>query len=300
MNNIIVTGGAGFIGSNLVDKLLERGYLVTIIDNLSSGKTENIDRRAIHINLDIALCNMEILIDIFKNHEFVFHLAAKTSVQESIEHPALYNDVNVKGTLNVLEASRLSGTIKRVIFSSSSAIYGNNTTMPLKEEFNPSPISPYAMNKLIGEQYCKLYSQLYNLDTVCLRYFNVYGHRQPINNSAYCNVIEKFKTLTKENRKLTINNDGEQTRDFVHVRDVVNANMMVMEYPHNLNGSCFNVGTGVGTSVNLIASYFDNEVNYNPIPVNEPISSMSSFELINSIVGWHPSVVLSKEIIQQI
>jgi UDP-glucose 4-epimerase len=300
MKNIIVTGGAGFIGSNLVDKLIERGYNVTILDNLSTGKQENINKKSKLINLDIANCGIDVLISEFKSNEYIFHLAAKTSVQESIELPYLYNNVNVNGTLNILEAARESKTIKKVIFSSSSAIYGNNSTMPLVENLIPSPISPYSLNKIIGEQYCKLYSEMYNLDTVCLRYFNVFGFRQPINNSSYCNVIGKFISQTKGNKKLMINNDGEQTRDFVHIEDVANANIMAMEFPNNLNGECFNVGTGIGTSVNQIASYFENEKLFNPIQVIEPKWSVSSYEKIKSIIGWVPTIRLSKEVIIKI
>jgi UDP-glucose 4-epimerase len=172
MEKIIVTGGAGFIGSHIVDLLVERGYEVHIIDNLCSGKKENVNTKAILHNIDIK--DFEKLLPLFKNTKYVFHEAAIPQVQFSIENPIETNNVNVNGLLNILEASR-KNNVKKLIFASSSAIYGDQTDMPLIENMFANPISPYGAQKYIGEIYCNLYSEIYNLETVCLRYFNVYG-----------------------------------------------------------------------------------------------------------------------------
>ena len=230
MRRAIVTGGAGFIGSHLVDQLITRGIEVTILDNLSTGKKENINPKATFIECDISTVSYTDLTFYVNGVDTIFHLAAKTAVQESIESPVLYNDINVKATLKLLEAAAAM-KVKRFIFSSSSSVYGN-AEIPTNERHALNPISPYALNKLIGEQYCKLYSEIYNLDTVCLRYFNVYGNRMN-NEGGYKLVFPIFKEQISRNESLTINNDGEQRRDFIHVDDVVQANILAAM--HNLS-----------------------------------------------------------------
>ena len=195
MKKVIVTGGAGFIGSTLVDKLVDEGVEVIILDDLSTGKKENINNKAKFIKCDISLEK-----PMFVGVDTIFHLAAKTAVQESIENPKIYNDVNVVGTLNMLDMAKKCG-IKKFVFSSSSSVYGNTTT-PTKESNTINPLSPYALNKLIGEYYCKLYATIYNIDTVCLRYFNAYGHRMN-NEGGYKLVLPIFKEKHLNNKPLT-------------------------------------------------------------------------------------------------
>ena len=270
MQKTIVTGGAGFIGSHLVDKLIEQGVEVTVLDNLSTGKKQNINPKAEFIDCDIFKDTYGDLIFLLNGADTVFHLAAKTTVQESIEKPSLYNNINVVGTLNLLEAAAAM-KVKRFIFSSSSSVYGN-AKVPTSEDHPLNPISPYALNKLIGEQYCKLYSDIYNLDTVCLRYFNVYGDR--MNNEGYKLVFPIFKEQILDNKPLTINNDGEQRRDFIHVDDIVRANILVAKHKNNFNGDIYNVGNGKSYSINEIADMFGGKKQYGN-KVIEPFETLA-------------------------
>ena len=270
MQKAIVTGGAGFIGSHLVDKLIEQGVEVTILDNLSTGKKQNINPKAEFIDCDIFKDTYGDLIFLLNGADTVFHLAAKTTVQESIEKPSLYNNINVVGTLNLLEAAAAM-KVKRFIFSSSSSVYGN-AKVHTSEDHPLNPISPYALNKLIGEQYCKLYSEIYNIDTVCLRYFNVYGDR--MNNEGYKLVFPIFKEQILDNKPLTINNDGEQRRDFIHVDDIVRANILVAKHKNNFNGDIYNVGNGKSYSINEIADMFGGKKQYGN-KVIEPFETLA-------------------------
>ncbi len=270
MQKAIVTGGAGFIGSHLVDKLIEQGVEVTILDNLSTGKKQNINPKAEFIDCDIFKDTYGDLIFLLNGADTVFHLAAKTTVQESIEKPSLYNNINVVGTLNLLEAAAAM-KVKRFIFSSSSSVYGN-AKVPTSEDHSLNPISPYALNKLIGEQYCKLYSEIYNIDTVCLRYFNVYGDR--MNNEGYKLVFPIFKEQILNNKPLTINNDGKQRRDFIHVDDVVRANILVAKHKNNFNGDIYNVGNGKSYSINEVADMFGGKKQYGN-KVIEPFETLA-------------------------
>ena len=270
MQKAIVTGGAGFIGSHLVDKLIEQDIEVTILDNLSTGKKQNINSKAEFIDCDIFKDTYGDLIFLLNGADTVFHLAAKTTVQESIEKPSLYNNINVVGTLNLLEAAAAM-KVKRFIFSSSSSVYGN-AKVPTSEDHPLNPISPYALNKLIGEQYCKLYSEIYNIDTVCLRYFNVYGDR--MNNEGYKLVFPIFKEQILDNKPLTINNDGEQRRDFIHVDDIVRANILVAKHKSNFKGDIYNVGNGKSYSINEIADMFGGKKQYGN-KVIEPFETLA-------------------------
>ncbi|HDY72835.1 MAG TPA: NAD-dependent epimerase/dehydratase family protein [bacterium] len=226
MAKILISGGAGFIGSHLVDAMIEKGHEVFVIDNLSTGKKENINPKAKFFNLDLR--NFEKIKPVFKGVDFVFHLAALARVPLSVVKPRETNEINVTATLNALVAAK-DAKVKRFIYSSSSSAYGTDNDLPLKESMRASPISPYALQKYVGELYCRIFSSdLYNLPTVSLRYFNVYGPRQ-VEEGSYVPIMGLFLAQKKKGLPLTITEDGEQTRDFTHVSDVVNANILAME-----------------------------------------------------------------------
>ncbi len=276
MQRVIVTGGAGFIGSNLVDKLIEQGIEVIVLDNLSTGKKENINPKAKFIR-----CNISTDRPLFDNVDTVFHLAATPQVQYSVENPTDNN--NIDSLINMLQLSKKSG-VKRFIFSSSSAIYGNPKYTPIDENHPVNPLSPYALHKLIGEQYCKLYSDIYNLDTVCLRYFNAYGNRMP-NEGAYKSVISVFKEQHNNNQPLNIVNNGEQKRDFIHVEDIIQANILCATNINNFKGKIYNVGTGQAFTVNEIADMFGGEKQYGEKRI-EPKCSVAENAKIKLELNW--------------
>lgn len=256
--NILVTGAAGFIAFHLIEDLLKNQQNKIIgIDNFYSGTRENInylkscDKNNLFTFIEVDIRDFETINKIIKENNItqVYHLAAIVSVQESISNPLLSNEVNVKGTLNILEASR-QNKVKRVVFSSSAAVYGDEPTLPKDENSLTKPISPYGYEKLMSEQYMKLYSKLYNVETVILRYFNVYGPRQSFK-SDYSGVISIFEKKFKNDEILNIYGDGKQYRDFVYVKDVSKANIKAMNTP-NISGEIFCIGTGNKTSINNV------------------------------------------------
>ncbi len=256
--NILVTGAAGFIAFHLIEDLLKNQQNKIIgIDNFYSGTRENInylkscDKNNLFTFIEVDIRDFETINKIIKENNItqVYHLAAIVSVQESISNPLLSNEVNVKGTLNILEASR-QNKVKRVVFSSSAAVYGDEPTLPKDENSLTKPISPYGYEKLMSEQYMKLYSKLYNVETVILRYFNVYGPRQSFK-SDYSGVISIFEKKFQNDEILNIYGDGKQYRDFVYVKDVSKANIKAMNTP-NISGEIFCIGTGNKTSINNV------------------------------------------------
>lgn len=288
---VVVIGGAGFIGSHVTDTLVEKGYNVHVIDNLSGGKKENVNPKAIFHKVDIR--SLEDSKPIINGAKYVFHLAALPRVQFSIEHPIETNEVNVDGTLNVLVASK-EGGVKRVIYSASSSAYGDQKTMPLVETMTPMPKSPYGLQKYIGEQYCSLWSEVYRLETVSLRYFNVYGSRlNP--EGAYALVVGKFLKQRKEGKPLTITNDGKQTRDFTNVQDVVRANLLAMESPKVGKGEVINIGAGRNCSVNDLAKLIGGKTKYVPARL-EPHDTLADNSLAKKLLGWKPEVTLEEGI----
>lgn len=293
MEKVIVTGGAGFIGSHIVDALVSSGYEVHIIDNLSSGKEENVNSKATFHNVDIR--DYEKLLPIFKDVKYVFHEAAYPQVQYSIENPIETHDINVNGMLNILEAGRVSG-VKRLIFASSSAIYGNQDTLPIEESMEPKPLSPYGAHKYIGEVYCKLWSEIYNIETVALRYFNVYGPRQSFE-GAYASVIAKFLNLRKLGKPLTITGDGNQTRDFVNVKDVASANILAMKGDKVGKGEVINIGGTNKYSVNQIAELIGGPIEYIP-PRIEPKDTQADISKAKELLNWKPQVSLEEGILE--
>lgn len=249
---VVVTGGAGFIGSHLSEELSKGDYHVTIVDDLSTGKIQNIESLIAHKNVEFvegSVTDLSLMQELLLDACYVFHLAALPGISLSIEDPQTVHEVNVTGTLNVLLAARDNG-LKKVIYSSSAAVYGNNPVQPKHEAMLPDPRSPYAVTKLTSEYYCIVFHQVYGLPTACLRYFNVYGPRQDPS-SQYTAVIPQFIKDATDGYPLTIDGDGVQTRDFIFVKDVVSVNMLVAE--REVNG-ILNVGTGESNSINYLAS----------------------------------------------
>lgn len=251
--NVVVTGGMGFIGSHLTERLLEDN-IVTVIDNGITGRIENIEHLLDHRNLTLikgSIVNLN-LTDIFQGKDYVFHLAAIPSVPRSVKDPFSSNEANVTGTLNVLIAARDAG-IKKVIFSSSSSVYGDTPTLPKREDMSVNPQSPYAITKATGEMYCRIFEEIYGLPTVCLRYFNVFGPRQDPN-SQYAAVIPKFITAIACDKSPLIYGDGEQSRDFTFVKHVVNANILSCESDKS---GIFNIACGRRITINELVSHIN-------------------------------------------
>lgn len=282
----LVTGGAGFIGSHLVDKLIERGHQAVIIDNLSTGKKENLNPGADFYNLDI--CDFNKIKPLFKGVDFVFHLAALPRVPLSIEDPVGTSRVNILGTINVFKAA-IDAKVKRIIFASSSSVYGNQEKLPLKEGMNPCPISPYALQKLVGEEFAKLFSDIYKTPIVSLRYFNVYGSRLDFD-SEYSLVIGKFLKQKKEGKPLTIYDDGEQTRGFCYVDDVVQASLRAAESEKIKGGEVINIGSDKSQSVNYLAKLIGGEVQYLPPRPGDVRHTLAETTLAKRLLDWSPEV----------
>ena len=282
----IVTGGAGFIGSNLVDKLVNMGVEVHIIDDLSTGFEKNINPKATFHKIDISTLNPEAAWYEFKNTDVIFHTAALARVQPSIENPIPFDNVNISGTLRMLMLSHKLG-IKRFVYSASSSAYGNVKKTPTSETHPTNPLSPYGLQKYVGEQYCRMFSQVYNLDTVSLRYFNVYGEKMNLE-GAYKLVIPIFANQILEGKPLTINNDGEQRRDFTYIGDVVKANILAATHSKNLNGEVFNIGNGDNYSVNELADMFGGEKQYGN-KVIEPFETLADNSKADLELGWKPT-----------
>ncbi len=292
MAKALVTGGAGFIGSHLVDALIDKGYEVSIIDNLSSGKREYINPKANFFELDIR--DFEKIRPIFEGMDFVFHLAAIPRIPLSIEKPLETNDTNITGTLNVLVASKEAG-VKRVIYTSSSSVYGEQSELPMKEDMFPRPLNPYALQKYVGELYCRIFSEIYKLPTVSLRYFNVYGPRQP-REGTYAPVIGIFLRQKAQGLPLTVTGDGEQTRDFTEVSDVVRANILAMESEKVGNGEVINIGAGENHSINEIAKMVGGGIKYIPLPPGEMRDTLADISKAKELLGWEPRVKLEEGI----
>ncbi len=245
---VVVTGGAGFIGSNLAEELLKK-HEVTVIDNLSTGRIENLDQIIDKINfIEGSITDLSLLKEAFAGSDTVFHQAAIPSVQRSVDNPIASNEANVEGTLKVLVAAR-DCNVRKTVYASSSSAYGDTPMLPKREDMKPNPKSPYAISKLAGEYYCRVFSEVYGLKTACLRYFNVYGPRQnPA--SQYAAVIPKFITRVLAREPPVIYGDGTQTRDFTFVKDVVQANILAMQTPAE---GVFNIACGQRVSLNELA-----------------------------------------------
>jgi len=282
----IVTGGAGFIGSNLVDQLIKENWSVTVIDNFSTGTRDNLNPAAYCWEEDISTINVDQLADFMNGVEVVFHLAAMARVQPSIEDPIPFDKVNIGGTLRILHAAAKAG-VKRVVYSASSSCYGETDILPTPETTPTNPLSPYGVQKYVGEQYCKMFSEVYGLDTVSLRYFNVYGERMNME-GAYCLVMGIFAKQMLDGKPLTITNDGEQRRDFTYVGDVVQANILAATHKEDLKGDVFNIGNGNNYSVNEVADMLGGEKTYGEKRI-EPFETLADNAKADLDLDWQPT-----------
>ena len=286
----VVTGGAGFIGSNLVDYLVEEGFEVEVIDNFSSGKKENCNSNVIYHRIDLSdEKNFTNIKNIIKNVDGVFHLAAFPRVQESIDNPIKFEKNNTLSTVNILKACSDVG-VKRLVYSASSSAYGNTVSLPSKETDPVDPISPYAMQKYYGEVCCRMFSQVYNIETVSLRYFNVYGERQSLD-GAYALVMCVFAKQRLNNLPLTIRGDGNQRRDFTHVRDIARANLLAMTSTKVGKGDVINIGNNDNRSVNQIAEMIGGPT-VNIDPVVEPKETLADNGKARDLLGWEPRIII--------
>ena len=293
----LVTGGAGFIGSNLAERLVESGYQVRVLDNFSTGRKENLvfnkDPSFEFMEGDIR--NLDTCRKACEGMDFVFHQAAIPSVPKSVADPISSNEANIQGTLNILVAAR-DGEIKRLVYASSSSVYGDTPVMPKQEDMIPLPLSPYAISKLTGEYYCRVFYQLYGLETVVLRYFNVFGPRQDPA-SQYAAAIPKFITSLLKNKPPTIYGDGEQTRDFTYVGDVVEANILALK-ASGAAGGIFNIARGEVISINFLIEKLQEIIDSHTEPVHidprpgDIKHSLSDISRAKNILGYQPATPL--------
>jgi UDP-glucose 4-epimerase len=283
---VVVTGGAGFIGSHVVDLLIENNYDVHVIDNLSTSKNNHfINNKAKYYIKDIK--NFDDIKEIFINAKYVFHLAAYARVVPSIEDPITFHNENINGSLNIFLAAKEVGA--KVIFSSSSSVYGNPIYLPVDESHPLNPMCPYALHKQVGEEYLTLFHKLFNLNSVSLRYFNVYGERAPTE-GAYVPVVGIFFRQQKNNEPLTIVGDGLQKRDFIHVKDIARANLAAA-LDTKVGAFVYNVGSGKSISILDIA----NEISNNIIHIEdrfEPRNTESNISKIEKDLNWRPIIQL--------
>jgi UDP-glucose 4-epimerase len=292
----LITGGAGFIGSHIVRRLVSQGDLVRVVDNLSTGRSARLDdvRDSIEF-FDKDLADERVSEEVVRDVDYVLHQAAVPSVQRSVSDPVGTNRANVTATLNLLEASRRAG-VRRFIYAGSSSAYGDTEILPKKEDMPPNPLSPYALQKFVGERYCKLYYDLYGLETVSLRYFNVFGPDQDPH-SEYSAVIPKFITKLLAKQPLTIYGDGEQSRDFTYVENVVEANLLATKAA-KVVGQVLNIGCGERISLNGLIGLLEQiigvkaEVSYVASRPGDVRHSLADIMLARHLLGYEPKVLL--------
>lgn len=293
---VLVTGGAGFIGSHIVERLLNDGRSVVVIDDFSTGKVENLPEHDKLKVIEGDIGNFDTVLKCMEGIDWVFHKAAVASVPKTVNDPVGSSAVNYQGTLHILEAARKEN-VKRVVFASSAALYGDEPTLPKVETMLPVALSPYAVDKLASEYACVMYFKLYGLETVCLRYFNVYGPRQDPS-SPYSGVISIFTDRLSSGQVPSIFGDGEQTRDFVYVTDVVEANMAATT--RSVSGNVFNIATGKKITLNnLLKTLYDIygqpfKADYEETRLGDIRDSYATIDKAKSILGWKPLVDLEQ------
>jgi UDP-glucose 4-epimerase len=290
----LVTGGAGFIGSHLVEELVRRGEGVRVLDNFATGKRGNLDPFLDRIELiEGDLRSYHIVREAVQGVDWVLHQGALPSVPRSVVDPITTNEVNVGGTLNLLDAAHDAG-VKRVVYASSSSVYGANHEVPKREDMRPLPISPYAVSKLSGENYCHVFSRTYALETVALRYFNVFGPRQDPQ-SAYAAFIPRFIRGMMTGQPLVVHGDGTQSRDFTYVSNVVQANLLAVR-AQGVNGEVFNVASGTSLTLNEVIEHLrrmlgcEGDISHGPPRVGDVPHSLADIGRARSRLGYDPHV----------
>jgi UDP-glucose 4-epimerase len=294
----LVTGGAGFIGSYLVRQLLDRGETVKVLDNFSTGKRENLEEVAGRIELlEGDLCDAEMVADAVDKVDYIFHQAAIPSVPRSVEEPLESHTANATGTLNLVEAARSAG-VRRLVYASSSSVYGANEALPKRESMRTEPLSPYAVSKLAAEHYCLIAYPLYGLETVALRYFNVFGPRQDPN-SPYSGVVSRFIDAIRSGEPPVIHGDGEQTRDFTYVENVAEANLAACHATQGV-GRAYNVGVGGRVSINQLWNTMaelagvDLEATHGDPRSGDVPHSQADITLARDLLGYSPQIELAE------
>ena len=286
----LVTGGAGFIGSNLVDKLVQLNHEVIVLDNLSTGKLSNLKKiknKIKFFKIDILNAKKDIN-KYFKDVKWVFHMAGKANMIQSESNPMSYFDSNVKGTLNILEASK-KAKVKKFIYAASASCYGNPKKFPTKESCNINPQNPYALTKYLGEHLVMSWAEIYNMPNISLRFFNIYGPKSTSNYGAVFSVFLNQKAIKKP---LTVTGDGKQTRDFLHVLDLVNA--MIEIAKNRKNGEIYNLGSGLETSINLLAKLIGGPKVFVRKRKEETYRSLANISKIKNHFNWRPKISLKK------
>jgi nucleoside-diphosphate-sugar epimerase len=290
----LVTGGAGFIGSNLVDELVRRGHMVTVLDDLSSGKESNLAGVRDKIELRIGnVTDMAAVQPACRGADYAIHLAARTSVPRSVEDPLDTNRANIDGTLNVLVAAR-DAKVRRFVYAASSSAYGETPTLPKVETMQPNPISPYGVTKYVGELYAQVFGRVYGLENASLRYFNVFGPRQDPT-SQYSGVLSRFMLAAIEGRPLVIFGDGEQSRDFTYVENIVDETLRACE-AGEASGQVFNAGTGVRITLNEVVRQLEKvtgkkiQAKYEPPRSGDILHSQADISLARKVLGYEPRV----------
>lgn len=294
----LVSGGAGFIGSHLVKRLLGHGESVRVVDNLATGSMQRI--AALGTDIEFVqgdLADLAVAQAVAEGVDYVLHQAAVPSVQRSVADPIATNRANVTATLNLLEAARRAG-VKRFVYAASSSAYGDTEVLPKQEDMAPTPLSPYALQKFIGERYCKLYHDLYGLETVSLRYFNVFGPEQDPH-SEYSAVIPKFITRLLAGDKISINGDGEQSRDFTYIDNVVEANLLALESSRAPGQMC-NIGCGARVTLNQLVKLLEKELNvsakvdYGPAKAGDVRHSLADIGKAKLLLGYTPKIAIEE------
>jgi len=295
LTNYLITGGAGFIGSHLVRRLVAQGVVVRVVDNLSTGQLDRLeDMRGSIEFVEGDVSDDRVSDEVVKGIQYVFHQAAIPSVQRSVRDPTATNRANVTATLNLLESCRRAG-VHRFVYAASSSAYGDTEVLPKVESMCPNPRSPYALQKLVGEHYCKLYYELYGLETVCLRYFNVFGPNQDPH-SEYSAVIPKFISGLLAKEPITVYGDGEQSRDFTYVDNVVEANLLAMRAEGDAAGKVYNIGCGERISLNNLIRLLEGilnvnaTVNYAKMRSGDVRHSLADITLACRFLGYTPEI----------
>ncbi len=300
----LVTGGAGFIGSHIVDALVNNGDKVCVLDDLSSGRRENLEGTADKINfVEGDIRDKAVVSKVMDGVDYVLHQAALRSVPKSFGNPKLYNDVNINGILNILEVAK-EAKVKRVVFASSSSVYGKAERFPQREDFYPLLISPYALTKLAGEYYCRIFSEIYGLESASLRYFNVFGPRQSLENQ-YAVVIPKFITCMLKDESPPIHGDGKQTRDFTYVENVVQANIKAATAP-DIKCDVFNVACGRSFSVLDIVRYVnkilkkDIKPKFTPVRAGDVKDTLADIKKAKKLIKFNPETGFEEGLVKTV